>query len=244
MKAMGFRKSILCLFHLIIFLSSCTGRTYYHGIQMAPMPSIISNTNSTEEKNNFYFGFDGGNVGSVYKREHNYILRSHYLFLFNTKYSELNFGITGYKGEYKVNNFYGYDGIYGYCGYGPEFNGNIFFKIQNISIGLGLYYAYLIEEGDYRQFRIDVNNSTYYNFDTNLGKHYLSFYPIFKRHLSNSSILTFQCGIGDPGFISPSFSFHHEHYTLWIGCLPYTIKGFDEQPLRFSSIILGAGYKF
>ena len=215
------------------------------------MSPPVSNPNSSYKENNKYVGFDISNTPRYHRNEENYLFRTHFLKIGQTKHSEGNIGLTLYTGEYTVCAVEEYQGKYGYYGIGPELNANVFFSIYMVDIGLGIYAACIWELGDYLQFRIDSDNDGLADNHKNKSYGHGGLYPIIKFHLTRNSILTWQCGIGIPsdtidstGMLSPSLSYRHEHYNAWIGWIPFIRDEDGNNLYKYGSFSLGAGYKF
>ena len=238
------KKIIVIIFPLILFLSSCTSTHYNQAFMMTCMPPPISNPNSKYEQNTMFIGFDLSNAQRYNGREQNYIVRTHFLYLEENEHSEANIGLTLFTGNYTVKKEFGHQGDYDFYGIGPELNANAFFPTQDGDFGIGIYGAYILELGDYLQFRRDSDDENWTNNFIEKGQFYAALYPIFKFHFSEMSTLSFQCGVGTPGFISPSLAYHHEKYTIWGTWIPLYINADDDNIYKYGSFSLGAGYKF
>jgi len=241
---MFIKQIILIIFPFLLVISSCSTRRYYQAGQLAVMPSFICEPNNNEGHDKYYVGLDIGNAMTFHGREENYIIRSHYLWLFRTKKSESNLGLTLYNGRYSVLGLSNLDGDYNYLGIGPQISTNAFISSMNIDLGLGIYCAYIFELGDYLQFRKDANDIGGIYCDTNIGKFLYALYPILKIHSKNNAIFSIQCGIGNPGILSPSLAFHLDNFTVWASLIPITGSSSYDNIYRHGNFTFGAGYKF
>lgn len=240
---------LINLFFLLIttafLLQGC--RPYYPpALSGTRMPSIVSNPKSKYNENSYYIGVDASNAFGYNSNEHNLNFRNHFLIINSTKYRVDNIGFFIYGEEYKVGAVYKYNGKYGYYGFGPEVSLALYLPIKSIDIGLGAYFTYAYESGEFLKFRKKVGKEELADAYTGNWAGYISLFPIIRAHLNEKSVVSILCGVGSPGFISPSISFNNEKINFWFSFIPSanTSYNYSLDIDKYGSFTLGGGYKF
>jgi len=237
---------ILFLLITTAFLLQGCGPFYSAALLGTRMPSIISNPKSKNNEKNKYIGLDVSNTSGFNSNEHNLNFRNHFLIVKSTKYRVENVGFFVFGGVYKVGAIDQYEGKYGYFGFGPEVSVALYLPIKSIDIGLGAYCTYAYEAGNFLKFKKQVVEEELAEAYTGNWYGFLSLFPIIRAHLNEKNVVSILCGVGLPGFFSPSISFNNEKINCWFSFIPSVNKAYDYslEIDRYGSFTLGAGYKF
>ncbi len=221
-------------FVILIHINGC-GPFYYPGIYGSKVPPVLTSPDKEEYR---AINIDAGKSLDYNPHETNNVLRAHYVLIHSGKYVNINSGIFGSLGNYKVVTIDQYQGNKNYYGLAPFLNLTVQLPIEESAIGFGAYIGQAFEFGSYERFLKESD-------DVNLATNEISpcfllaVYPYLRIGISKTSSIGLQFAVGIPGIFSPSILYQQDKHYYWVSAFPTQTQDKKFNDLRYFTFGFG-----